>query len=90
MTAFFTLNRYFYPSTSSTPPVRADSSNPRETRSVVTNYDTETIHCSAARRVDTAVSCRHTTSRHDKHNMQHPHPTDARKEKRKKGKLKTI
>ena len=28
---FFTLNRYFYPSTSSTPSVRADSSNPRET-----------------------------------------------------------
>ncbi|CAN0138470.1 unnamed protein product [Laminaria digitata] len=35
------------------PPVRADSSNPRETRSVATNYDTETIHCSATRRVDT-------------------------------------
>ena len=28
---FFTLNRSFYPSTSSAPPISADSSNPRET-----------------------------------------------------------
>ena len=47
MCVFFTVNRYFYPSTPSTPGVRADSSilSQGDTRSVVTkNYATEILH----------------------------------------------
>ena len=56
----FTLNCSFYPSTSSTPSVRADYP-PREIRALWSqNHDTEILHCSAESRVDNAMTERRT------------------------------
>ena len=53
---FFTLNRYFYPSTSRTPSARADSSQ-RDTSSAHKNHDTEILHTNVASRVDKRRTC---------------------------------
>ena len=69
---FFNFNRSFYPSTSSTPSVRAD---PRDTSSVVTNYDNidnaEKVHGDAvlASRLHNVMPCHRPPAGYDKRNV---------------------
>ena len=67
---FFTLNRPFYPSASTTPRVRADSS-PGEIQALWSeNHDTEILHCNAVSSVDNEMTCHFTG--YDRYDIQMP------------------
>ena len=69
MCVFFTLNRSFYPSTSSTPIILSvPILHPREVQALWSQtYDTEILHRNAAKGVDNAMSCHR--AEYNRHNI---------------------
>jgi len=72
MCVFFTLNRSFYPSTSSTPIILSvPILHPREVQALWSQtYDTEILHRNAAKGVDNAMSCHR--AGYNRHNVRTP------------------